>query len=149
VTRLNDAYRTFAPLAAEAESAELDRDDHSLVEADLDMHTLSPVAQLPLSWMHPDAVLDSIQKERDMTAPTKTERPDIDDLPEIEDYPEIEGVKWLTQEEARAYFDSQARRLVGMSGEEFLRRLDAGEFNDLIDDPGPIGNLAMISSFGR
>lgn len=73
-----------------------------------------------------------------MSAPTQTERGI-----------EIEGVKELTVEEARAYFDAQARRLVGMSGEEFLRRLDAGEFDDLIDEPGPIGNLEMLSPFGR
>lgn len=60
-----------------------------------------------------------------------------------------EGVRFLTQEEARAHFDAQARRLLEMSGEEFLRRLDAGEFDDLIDEPGPIGNLAFISPSGR
>ena len=73
-----------------------------------------------------------------MTAPNRSEL-------EVE----IEGIKELTAEEARAYFDAQARRLVGMSGEEFLRRLDAGEFDDLVDQPGPIGNLEMLSPFGR
>jgi hypothetical protein len=35
-----------------------------------------------------------------------------------------------------------------MSGEEFLRRLDAGEFEDVVDDPinhPGIGFLAMLS----
>jgi hypothetical protein len=62
---------------------------------------------------------------------------------------EIEGVKELTEEEARAYFDAQARRLLGISGEEFLRRLDAGEFDELVDLPGPHGNLEMLSAIVR
>jgi hypothetical protein len=41
---------------------------------------------------------------------------------------------WLTPEESRRQFDELARDRVGMSGEEFLRRLDAGEFLDLPDD---------------
>lgn len=45
-----------------------------------------------------------------------------------------ESIIWLDDDEARAYFDRQARELVGMSGEEFLRRLDAGEWDDVIDD---------------
>ena len=44
-------------------------------------------------------------------------------------------VIFLEGDEARAYFDKEARELVGMSGEEFLRRLDAGEWYDVIDDP--------------
>lgn len=45
-----------------------------------------------------------------------------------------DGIIWLDDDEARAYFDAQARELVGMSGEEFLRRLDAGEWDEVIDD---------------
>ena len=45
-----------------------------------------------------------------------------------------DGIIWLDDEEARAYFDATARALVGMSGEEFLRRLDAGEWEEVIDD---------------
>ena len=40
-----------------------------------------------------------------------------------------------TREETLAEFDAQARQVLGMSGEEFFRRLDAGELDDLIDDP--------------
>jgi hypothetical protein len=45
-----------------------------------------------------------------------------------------DGIIWLEDEEARAYFDATARELVGMSGEEFLRRLDSGEWDEVIDD---------------
>ena len=40
----------------------------------------------------------------------------------------------LTPDEGMAYFDREARRLVGMSGEEFLRRWDAGEFQPVPDE---------------
>lgn len=44
----------------------------------------------------------------------------------------IEGVKELTPEEGRAFFEEEVQRLLGITGEEFLRRLDAGEYNDTL-----------------
>ena len=59
----------------------------------------------------------------------------------------------LPPEEARALFDRQARRLVGMSGEEFLRRWDAGEYEgrnlDEDQETRKIASLAMLIPFGR
>ncbi len=43
-------------------------------------------------------------------------------------------VLWLTDEEARVHFDRQARRLVGLSGEEFLRRYDRGDYTGIEED---------------
>ncbi len=43
------------------------------------------------------------------------------------------GVVELTREEGHRLFDERSRQYTGMSGEEFLRRLDAGEL-DLDDD---------------
>ena len=40
----------------------------------------------------------------------------------------------LTPEEGMAFFDREARQLMGMSGEEFLRRWDAGEFQPVPDE---------------
>jgi hypothetical protein len=62
-----------------------------------------------------------------------------------------DGIIWLEGDEARAYFDKTARELVGMSAEEFLRRLDAGEWHDVIDDPEYRNHLylAMMRSFGE
>lgn len=59
----------------------------------------------------------------------------------------IEGVKELTPEEGRAFFEGEVQRLLGISGEEFLRRLDAGEYNDVYDDPNHrhIGDLESLS----
>src|SRR5687768_9052541 len=45
--------------------------------------------------------------------------------------PTIPGIRWLSDEEAHAMFDAEARQVMGMSGEEFLRRFDAGEFDDM------------------
>ncbi len=47
----------------------------------------------------------------------------------------IEGVRIIDAAEAREVFDYQARKLVGMSGEEFLRRWDAGEYRNIPDTP--------------
>lgn len=52
----------------------------------------------------------------------------------------------VTPEEGRRIFDEAARAWMGMSGEEFLRRLDAGEYYDIADAPGHrhIMHLAMM-----
>jgi hypothetical protein len=36
----------------------------------------------------------------------------------------------LTEEEGRALFEEEAQRLLGISGEEFVRRYDAGYYDD-------------------
>jgi hypothetical protein len=41
----------------------------------------------------------------------------------------------LTPEEEWADFDANARARLGISGQEFLRRLDAGEYAEIVDDP--------------
>jgi hypothetical protein len=46
---------------------------------------------------------------------------------------DIVPVYVLTLEEERAQFDARARELMGISGEEFLRRLDAGEYDEIYD----------------
>ena len=51
--------------------------------------------------------------------------------PDLGTLPEIYEPTW---EEGRALFDDEARRLLGISGEEFLRRLDAGEYDDIEED---------------
>jgi len=51
-----------------------------------------------------------------------------------------------TRDQARAMFDADARRLFGISGQEFLRRYDAGELD--YDDPSVV-HLGVVRSFGR
>lgn len=57
----------------------------------------------------------------------------------------------VTAEEERAHFNAECMRFLGISGEEFLRRFDAGEYDVLRDDPhhGDIAYLAMLSYVAR
>jgi hypothetical protein len=52
---------------------------------------------------------------------------------------------------AREMFDQAARATVGLSGEEFLRRYDAGAFRDYEDTPEgrQLLHLIMLIPFGR
>lgn len=49
--------------------------------------------------------------------------------------PRPKRIRPFTDEEARELFDRAARRALNMSGEDFLRKWDAGEFDPIIDDP--------------
>jgi hypothetical protein len=57
-----------------------------------------------------------------------------------------DAVRFLDQNEAQELFDAQARKLAGISGEEFVRRLEAGEYADVLDDPArpELMYLAML-----
>lgn len=54
----------------------------------------------------------------------------------------------MTREEARAFFDEQARAWLGISGEEFIRRWDAGAFANEPERP-EVMNVALLLPFGR
>lgn len=60
-------------------------------------------------------------------------------------------VHYLSREEGRALFDAQAREQMGMSGDEFIRRWEAGEFDAVIDGPdhNKLMDLALLMPFGR
>ncbi|HET8629423.1 MAG TPA: hypothetical protein VFL91_18545 [Thermomicrobiales bacterium] len=62
-----------------------------------------------------------------------------------------EDFRWLSPEEERVFFDAQVRAITGMSGEEFLRQLDAGTLQDLADDldHADLMYLAMLSDIVR
>jgi hypothetical protein len=67
------------------------------------------------------------------------------------DEPMLPPIRDLTPDEAKADFDAKARELLGISGEEFLRRLDAGEYDEVLDDPvhhrtvGYLWNLSIVA----
>jgi hypothetical protein len=44
------------------------------------------------------------------------------------------GIRFLDDDEAREDFDREAQRLLGISGDEFLRRYKAGEYANPKDD---------------
>jgi hypothetical protein len=64
---------------------------------------------------------------------------------------EVMPIRFLSPEEGRALFDQRAQELLGMSGEEFLGRCDAGEFDCIFDDPEhpEILDLYMPTTFAR
>lgn len=61
------------------------------------------------------------------------------------------GVFVLTEDQAFDRFDREARKVLGISGEEFLRRWDNGEIPPVPDTPEgrPLGHLVMMIPFGR
>ena len=52
----------------------------------------------------------------------------------------------LTREEARAVFNERAQRLLGLDGEEFRRRWEAGELDP---DDDRVLRLVMLLPLGR
>lgn len=60
-------------------------------------------------------------------------------------------VVWLSRSDEVDFFDRQAWALLLMSGDEFRRRLDAGEFADIIDDPdhSDLMYLALLAGVAR
>jgi hypothetical protein len=60
-------------------------------------------------------------------------------------------LRWVDEAEAHALFDQQARALLGISGVEFLRRWDAGEYKQQADDPAhpAVGYLVALLPLAR
>lgn len=66
--------------------------------------------------------------------------------PTTQDQPTV-----LDPELGIAMFDQEARRIVGIPGDEFLARWDAGEFRDWEDTPEgrELEYLILLIPFGR
>lgn len=64
---------------------------------------------------------------------------------------DLPPVKELTAEESRAFIESEAQRLLGIGIDEFIRRLDAGEYDEVLDAPGHrhLGYLEDLSHVVR
>ena len=64
---------------------------------------------------------------------------------------ELDGVRTLSEEEGRAFFESEVQRRLGISSEEFFRRWDVGEYRDTPDSPEnwDVYRIAMLIPFGR
>ena len=58
----------------------------------------------------------------------------------------ISGIEWTSGEKAAALLDARARRVLKISGEEFISQWKAGKFRDLDSDacPGVI-ELALLA----
>lgn len=66
---------------------------------------------------------------------------------------DIDGdhIEWLTPADDVAFFDQQVRAIMGMSGEEFLRKLDSGELDRVLeaDDDRDLAYLVLLADLGR
>ena len=64
---------------------------------------------------------------------------------------QLAGIQLADPAESRAWFDALARSIAGMSGDEFIRRWDAGELRDRVeaDENGDWVRLYMLIPFGR
>lgn len=60
----------------------------------------------------------------------------------------LEGVREISPEEGFAMFDREARRMLNISGEEFLRRWESGEYDEAPEQPG-IARLVFLSEFAK
>ena len=60
-------------------------------------------------------------------------------------------LRFMSHKEGREYFDREVRKRLGISGKEFLRHFDAGEYRDIPDDPEhwPIIEVGFLIPFGR
>ena len=78
-------------------------------------------------------------------------RPDTTHDAFIKSLADIPGVHVVTRDEGLAIFDRDARQALGISGEEFLRRWDAGEYQPVPDtvEGRAIGRLAVLIPFVR
>ncbi len=65
--------------------------------------------------------------------------------------PAIHGVHIATAREGKELFDHQAKKTLGISGDEFLKRWDAGEYRGLNDAPEgrKVRRLVMLLPFAR
>ena len=56
------------------------------------------------------------------------------------------GVRWITRDEANTIVDRKARRVLGISGDEFVAKWKSGEYRKLDSDecPGVI-ELALLA----
>ncbi len=64
----------------------------------------------------------------------------------------MNDIKYVTQKEGRKLFDHHTRKDLGISGKEFLRRYDAGEYRGLgcaTEEARKIQRLVMLIPFAR
>lgn len=86
-----------------------------------------------------------------MVARSHNQDEDIDELEDDLDPDRYEGIHFVTEEEGRELFDQAAQRKLGISGEEFLRRWDRGDYRPIPDTPEgrKISGLVMLLPFAR
>lgn len=66
--------------------------------------------------------------------PQQVEQPIAAPTVVIENDDEVEISGLLSPEDTRAEFDAMAREYFGVSGQEFIAKLDAGDYDEIYDD---------------
>lgn len=61
----------------------------------------------------------------------------------------VGGARFVTPEEGRELFDRQARRRMGISGDEFLHRYEGGEYDDVDCTDSGVMAMLMLLPFAR
>lgn len=59
-------------------------------------------------------------------------------------YIEGDSIEVISDEEAREIFDARARQLLGISGSEFLKRYDRGDYDDEPDENPAVITLEIL-----
>lgn len=82
---------------------------------------------------------------------TKSLKPDYGPVPDDFDPDEIPGVHFASKQEAGEMFEAEARKTLGISGEEFVRRWEAGDWQPVPDDTEgrKIAELSMMIPFAH
>jgi hypothetical protein len=55
----------------------------------------------------------------------------------------------LTPEESWAFFDEESRRIAGVGLEEFIRRVESGEYRDIADEPENWDLIFLVQAVAR
>ena len=108
-----------------------------------DLLYLAMVGGLGAEYQAPNArdmALRCHQADESSTCPDSDDAEDFSVLP----------VQRLTLIDGQAFFDTMARQLLGMSGDEFIRRYHTGRYDDILDDPdhSDLMYLAMLGGLG-
>jgi hypothetical protein len=78
-----------------------------------------------------------------MSLPNPTEANELADAGE-----ELDPTIWLSPEESWRIFDQEAREIAGVSGEEFIRKVRAGEYHDIPDEPEYWDLIFLVQAVG-
>ena len=62
----------------------------------------------------------------------------------IVDNVRVDNVRFIDETEGRDILDEAARKYLGISGEEFLKRWDAGEYAGRADTPDVMAVVSLI-----
>ena len=92
-----------------------------------------------------NAVAESYNSVQEVTAVAVRAETKADDAKEQLDE-QLPPIVELTPEESRAWYEQQVEKLLGITAEEFLARLSAGEYDATMDEPPwDVLYLAMLA----